>query len=63
MWTEQSEDTEQIIEYGRPCVQKGMQHCLDQEREDRNTQEFHHLSSETIQVNKVMKQKSKSTER
>ena len=32
------------------------------EGEDRNTKEFHHLSSETIQVNKVMKQESKSTE-
>ena len=33
------------------------------EGEDRNTQEFHSLSSETIQVNKVMKQGSKITER
>ena len=31
--------------------------------EDRNTQEFHSLSSETIQLNKVMKQGSKITER
>ena len=37
--------------------------CSIESGEDRNTQEFHHLSSETIQVNKVMKQKSKSTER
>jgi len=29
---------------------------------DRNTQEFHPLSSESIQVNKVMKQESKITE-
>ena len=27
MWTEQSEDTEQTIEHGRPSIQKGMQHC------------------------------------
>ena len=33
------------------------------EVEDRNTQEFHPLSSETIQVNKVMKQESKITQR
>ena len=29
---------------------------------DRNTQEFYPLSSETIQVNKVMKKESKITE-
>ena len=33
------------------------------EEVDRNTQEFHPLSNETIQVNKVMEQESKSTER
>jgi len=33
------------------------------EVEDRNTQEFHPLSSETIQVNKVTEQESKKTER
>ena len=29
---------------------------------DRNTQEFHPSSSQTIQVNKVMEQESKNTE-
>ena len=33
------------------------------EGEDRNTQEFHSFISETIQVNKVMEQERKSTER
>ena len=33
------------------------------EGEDRNTQEFHPLSSETIQLKKVMEQGSKNTER
>jgi len=33
------------------------------EMADRNTQEFHRSSSQAIQVNKVMEQESKNTER
>ena len=60
MWTKQCEDAEQTIEHGRPSVPKGMQYCWDH---GGGRQEFHPLISETIQVNKVMEQESKSTER
>ena len=51
-----------VLNMGDLVFKKGCSIAETMEGEDRNTQEFHPLSSETIQVNKVMEQESKNTD-
>jgi len=52
-----------VLNMGDLVFKKACSIAATIEGEDRNTQEFHPFISETIQVNKVMEQESKSTER
>ena len=52
-----------VLNTGDLVFKKACSIAATMEGEDRNNQEFHPLTIETIQVNKVMEQESKSTER